>query len=375
MIYICPTRFLNRDYGKTIRKYIYENFQVIEITDFGDKQNFVTATTYTGIFHFRKVHSNFKDNNNYLFKVNHQLNDENEIIFSSEILKKDEWYFNNIVNASIIEKIRYNSVAIRSLLDGIYQGIATGKDNVFIINKEEIERLGIEYKYLVKFLKGKNISTYEINWNNLFCIYPYDDYGKVIDEEIIKVDSPNLYKYLLENKMHLSGRDYFDKSTKKWFELWNQRNKHKFSLPKIMTLDNASKNSFAFDDSGIMGTTTTYSLVPKNQSNLKYILGILNSKLLNFYHKNNTIPQAGGFYRYQGIFIENLPINNNFLKSKINIVVETILTNKKENLDTTDLETKIDLMVYKLYELTYDEVLVVEPDFGLSAQEYDEFAM
>jgi len=48
---------------------------------------------------------------------------------------------------------------------------------------------------------------------------------------------------------------------------------------------------------------------------------------------------------------------------------------KKENLDTTDIETQIDLMVYKLYELTYDEVLVVEPEFGLSAQEYDEFAM
>ena len=38
--------------------------------------------------------------------------------------------------------------------------------------------------------------------------------------------------------------------------------------------------------------------------------------------------------------------------------------------DTSDLERRIDLMVYKLYDLTYDDVKIVDPDFAMSAEEY-----
>ena len=50
-----------------------------------------------------------------------------------------------------------------------------------------------------------------------------------------------------------------------------------------------------------------------------------------------------------------------------------ITKNKDKNIDTTDLEQQIDNLVYKLYELTYDEVLVVEPEFGerMSREEYE----
>ena len=42
---------------------------------------------------------------------------------------------------------------------------------------------------------------------------------------------------------------------------------------------------------------------------------------------------------------------------------------------TATLEKEIDILVYKLYELTYDEVKVVEPDFSLSEEEYNNFKM
>lgn len=60
-IYICPTRFLKRDYGKALRHFIRQNLALVEIVDFGDKQNFENAMTYTGIFMFRA--SNDSDNN------------------------------------------------------------------------------------------------------------------------------------------------------------------------------------------------------------------------------------------------------------------------------------------------------------------------
>jgi len=39
--------------------------------------------------------------------------------------------------------------------------------------------------------------------------------------------------------------------------------------------------------------------------------------------------------------------------------------------DTTDLENRIDVMVYKLYDLTYEEVKTVDPEFWMSEEEYD----
>jgi hypothetical protein len=39
------------------------------------------------------------------------------------------------------------------------------------------------------------------------------------------------------------------------------------------------------------------------------------------------------------------------------------------------MEQEIDIMVYKLYALTYDEVLVIDKDFGMRREEYDNFTL
>jgi adenine-specific DNA-methyltransferase len=74
---------------------------------------------------------------------------------------------------------------------------------------------------------------------------------------------------------------------------------------------------------------------------------------------------------------KNLPIIKltELLQQPFISVVNQILENKKDNIDTTALEAKIDIMVYKLYELTYEEVLVIEPEFSLSKQEYEAFTV
>ena len=305
LTYITPTRFLNRDYGRELRNFLRQNMKFIEITDFGDKQNFESAITYTGIFRLKKT-----EEKEYVFSVQNSLDSSKKLKFDNEYLNGNSWYFNDEKVSDILDLIRKDTIPLKTLLDGIFQGVATGKDNVFILNKSFVEEHKIETDYLVKFLKGKDISPYKIEWKDNYCIYPYDDDGKVISETDLSKNSPNLYEYLVESKNLLKGRGYFDKSNKLWFELWNQRNKKKFQTCKIITLDNASRNSFAFDDKGFMGTTTTYSLVPiiNNTKIIQVLLAILNSKVLDYYHKKNTIPQAGGFYRYQASFIESLPI-------------------------------------------------------------------
>ena len=73
--------------------------------------------------------------------------------------------------------------------------------------------------------------------------------------------------------------------------------------------------------------------------------------------------------------LKKIPIISEDDKISFSIIenVSNILKNKLQNLDTTALENEIDIMVYKLYELTYDEVLVVDPEFSLSEEEYNNY--
>ena len=78
----------------------------------------------------------------------------------------NSWYFNDEKVSDILDLIRKDTIPLKTLLDGIFQGVATGKDNVFILNKSFVEEHKIETDYLVKFLKGKDISPYKIEWKD-----------------------------------------------------------------------------------------------------------------------------------------------------------------------------------------------------------------
>jgi len=76
---------------------------------------------------------------------------------------------------------------------------------------------------------------------------------------------------------------------------------------------------------------------------------VLNSSLLNFYHKNNTVPQAGGYFRYQAIFINNLPVKMGLDSSLIEEFKTRLINGSIE-----DMLGKIDKAVLDLYGLTDD---------------------
>ncbi|MFH1004934.1 MAG: N-6 DNA methylase [Bacteroidota bacterium] len=105
--------------------------------------------------------------------------------------------------------------------------------------------------------------------------------------------------------------------------------------------------------------------------NLKYLLAIINSDLIAHFIRFNN---KGNIDFYPDDW-KKIPIKEISLRSQtvfINLI-DKILTLKERNANITKLETEIDLMVYKLYQLTYDEVLVVDKEFEkqMSREEYD----
>ena len=126
----------------------------------------------------------------------------------------------------------------------------------------------------------------------------------------------------------------------------------------------------SYDDKQYYTDQSIYNIYLKNNSNLslKYVLSLLNSKLLNYYFKTKMVTNADVYPYIKGIHLKKLPlieISLNYQKPFI-YIVDQILTSKKANTqaNTTALEAEIDQLVYELYGLTDEEIQIVEESVG-----------
>lgn len=115
--------------------------------------------------------------------------------------------------------------------------------------------------------------------------------------------------------------------------------------------------------------STNYISGCSNQIDLLYLLGVLNSKSINFFFKQtstNTNVTSKEIAKFP------ILVNVNSI-SVITKLVKEILDLKQRMFDTSALENQIDFLVYHLYGLTYDEVLIVDPETPISREKYEAY--
>jgi hypothetical protein len=137
-----------------------------------------------------------------------------------------------------------------------------------------------------------------------------------------------------------------------------------------------SKEIEAYYDEGeyLAGKSTT--IILDDSTKLKLIYAILNSKLLTFWLRINfnSLKMSGGFINVGVNELSQIPIADcESIKNNIVDLIDLIIVSKKTSpqANTSDLENRIDSLVYKLYNLTYDEVLIVDPETPITREEYE----
>ena len=188
-------------------------------------------------------------------------------------------------------------------------------------------------------------------------------------EEQFSKEHPAIYNHLLQFKDRLSKRNRSETGIRyEWYALQRCANTYfqDFDKPKIVWQEIARKGTFFIDRDNFYPLNTTRIISGKN---LTYLLGILNSKFFLFMFKNYY---AGGHLGSKGVrflseFMKDCPIPpitdaNQHITTQIEEIVDQILDAKQTdpNSDTSDLENEIDKLVYKLYDLTEDEIAIVE---------------
>jgi adenine-specific DNA-methyltransferase len=125
--------------------------------------------------------------------------------------------------------------------------------------------------------------------------------------------------------------------------------------------------------------SAAFYVIKTSRFDLKYLTGLLNSKLIAFWLKHKGKIQGNNFQIDKEPLL-SIPIpfinqNNEIIKDQIASLVDKIILSKqqKPQADTSDLENQIDIMVYKLYDLTYDEVKIIDSEIEkiISQEEYD----
>ncbi|MBI4170629.1 MAG: N-6 DNA methylase, partial [Candidatus Aenigmarchaeota archaeon] len=276
--YINPNLFLNREYGKELRKLLLEN-SVLQVIDFGDSGVFKDVTNYPCILVVQKkkldgnkiktiivyqpkdyllydiqkkfYQKEFKDDFFALFEVaQDKLSDANWILKPENVLR-----LMKRLDKSINTKLS-------SITDTIHQGLITGENSVFFINESIAKSERLEQSLLKKVPKGRNVRKYRIDWLNRWLIYPQKEDGSPYSESEFKNKYPNTYRYLHSFEEKLSKRKYYGKSVKQlhgsWFPLIHAKPKDAFETIKIVTPNLSKENNFALDKENYFFDHDTY---------------------------------------------------------------------------------------------------------------------
>ena len=384
---INPNKFFNSTYGVGIRKLIANEKSIWKIVDFGDAQVFETATTYTCLIFLSKKSNEMLQYVPIFNENDFILLDSGQLSFQTHKIPKgnDDWAFSATNEASIWEKFSKLETLI-DYCDEIFQGLISGGDKLFFLEfiaendkfiraKSTITNtvFDIEKELCFKLLKGSEIKRYSQPQNKFVALFPYflNDFQRtaLIPEITLKTKYPKTYHYLSTFRRELSTRGSERMEYESWYAMWCPRTLEKFTANKIITQVLASSANYTVDYTGKTlfvggGNAGGYGIIPKDENNLLYLLGLLNSNLMDFYLHKHSSKFRGGFFSYARRFIQNCPIPKatKAQQTKIAEIADEIIEAKKQNpkAETSKLEGKVDELVYQLYGLTDEEIRIVE---------------
>ncbi|HEC3418355.1 TPA: Eco57I restriction-modification methylase domain-containing protein [Campylobacter jejuni] len=380
--YITSNKYTRAGYGEALREFLLKNVKVLEYTDLNGIKVFDSATVDTSILCFEKSKS--KDNKfKYLALSNEILKTcaydiglyKDFAEFSQNSLSKESFTFSDENTSALKAKIERIGTPLKEWQGlNIYRGILTGYNEAFIITtekrneilancKDEAEKERTA-KLIRKMLRGRDIKRYSYEWAGLWVIGTFPSLKLDIEQY------PALKQYLSQflPRIEQSGEKGCRKKTSnKWFETQdNIAYYEEFEKEKIVWNRISSDLCFSYDNQKNFILDSMFSITFYSNINLKYLIANLNSSISKFWIKNNAATLGDGIYGAK-IYIEKLPIpkinskNQKLVDELINLVDEILKAKEQnKNASTQELENKINSLTYKLYNLTEDEIKIIE---------------
>jgi type II restriction/modification system DNA methylase subunit YeeA len=379
LTYITSNSWLRTQYGQLVRKFLVEKTNPLQLINIEDIQVFEDATVESNIIEIEKSQWDFqlkaislKSDFNLSRSLEGYFNDNFRFISN---LNENGWTIGNQDDADLKSKIEKKGIALGRIGYQINYGLKTGFNEAFFMSTDKRNHLVAEDSSnaaLVKpALRGRDISKFNYVWQDIWVLLmkqgmTNEQNKSGIDPETFFSNSyPSIYNHLKEigDSMKGKGKGLYarDDQGDYWWELRPCVYYDEFEKPKIVWGELSDSQKFAYDDSGMYANNTIFFITGNN---LKYLLSILNSKVAKWYFNEISTSSGMGTNRWLKYKIELLPIFQPSFEQMevVENIANEIISLKKEtpSINTTDLENQIDQLVYQLYELTEEEIKIIE---------------
>lgn len=390
---ITSNRYLSTKSGESVRKYLSENYEILELIDLGDTKLF-DAAVLPAIFIGRKKKQKSASSANFI-KIYEELNGYKGDLISVEsvydILKNNQSGYFVTTNGKRYKKssgtLKYKvgsttcwemlsnnesewiakiDKATKNRVEDFFKvkvGIKSTADKVFISDKwEELNGTKPEDELLKELISQENIEPWKATDNfQLKVLYPHISVNG--EKQTVDIEKyPRAKRYFTQHEEKLKGRKYLIDAGRQWFELWVPHRPDQWKYPKLVFPDISLNPRFYFDNGGKIVNGNCYWIVATKESDIEklfLIQGIANSKLMTKYHDlvfNNKL--YSGRRRYFTQYVEKYPLpdfNSTVAKKIITIVKQLNHSNDKTAI--SDLENQLEITVAKSFG--------VEPVFTL----------
>ena len=333
--FITSNKWLIADYAMKLRKIILEQYTLSEVDDLADcKRVFKSALVSPAI----TIINREKPSPSAMLKFRRLKDDDAQNIATIKA------YLTSIEDFKTAKNFQINIVESSSDAD-LLNKMCVGVRKLREVAEVRTGIMGFEYwnfdPYIsegscagsIRIVTNGFIEPFAFKWGKKVKLFKKDIYNPYLD-----MQAPNIS----ENTLTL------------------------FRAKKIVIRGVAKKLSAVYDDEGVgllVAVHCVHKIVP--EINPHAIVAILNSALMNWYHLKTyytaRIPE--GSLKYPVSFLEDIPIGEDAeLLELIAQIASQIADQKKKNPDTdvSALEAAINAKVYKLYDLTPDEVSIVE---------------
>jgi TaqI-like C-terminal specificity domain/Eco57I restriction-modification methylase len=368
LTFITSNKFYRAGYGEKLRRYLARELTLHRLIDFGDAPVF-EAIAYASILEGTKaVPPNDSAALAYTWEQQMPLDSIESIIttrgqaIQQNELKPEGWRLESPAMLRLLEKLRRSGKTLREFVGSrVYRGITTGFNNAFVVDRATRNQLVHEHRssssVLKPYLRGRDVNRWLAESQDQWIIFT----RRGIDIEKF----PAIQKHLRQFKKELSpgtpgGRK---PGSYEWFEIQdNIAYWEEFEKTKIISTKISIRPTFAIDtDKSYLGNTSYFFSATDSG---EFLLGLLNSSLFFAYAKKVFVEKQGGWFEVQPDGLEAFPVpaTSQAQQAELGSLVERVIAAKRADNESVvqSLEREIDALVFRLYDLTPEEIALVQ---------------
>ena len=354
LAYISSNKWMRAGYGEALRNFLVTKTDPVQLIDFSGEKVFQKVTVDVNILIYRKADNQF-NTLSCIIKGSDWRNNLSDYVrqhaVSNRFDSSGSWVILSPVEQSIKRKIESIGTPLKDWNIKIYRGILTGYNEAFIIDgKKKDELISADPKsaeIIRPILRGRDIKRYGFDFADLWLI---NTHNGIKDKGIPPVDI-NRYPAV---KAHLDK--YWDK-----ISVRNDKGDTPYNLRNCVYTDDFSKQKIVW---GNLCLSAQYAWVedemyvnapsPFITNANKYILALLNSKVVDWYIKMLGVSRNGGYYEYKPMFVEMAPIPHpsSNIQLEIETLVDKLLSSKMNKRDFSSYEKQIDEIVFSIYGIS-----------------------